>query len=62
MEINELKPFFSQAFTRLTVLDPMADELKEREMEWMLNPEKLQEEIRLGIGLGARGEREETGY
>ncbi|GAA5965829.1 hypothetical protein JCM3765_001196 [Sporobolomyces pararoseus] len=63
MEINELKPFFSQSFVRLTQLDPMAEELKEREMEWMLNPDKLREEIRLGIGLGVigRGEREETG-
>ncbi|GAA5894653.1 DNA replication protein PSF2 [Sporobolomyces salmoneus] len=62
MEINELRPFFAQAFVRLSQLDPMADEYKEREMEWLRNPEKLQEEMRLGIGLGARrGDREESG-
>ena len=61
MEINELKPFFAQAFVRLSHLDPMAEELKERELEWMTNPDKLEEDVRLGIGLGAsRDLREES--
>jgi len=60
MEINELKPFFSGAFKRLMVLDPKAEELGERERRWMKDPERVEEEVRMGLG---REEREETfGY
>ncbi|GAA5923940.1 DNA replication protein PSF2 [Sporobolomyces koalae] len=61
MEINELRPFFSQAFTRLAKLDPMAEELAYREDKWMHDPRGLQDEIEFGIS-GGQGQGEEGLY
>ncbi|GAA6022591.1 hypothetical protein JCM11491_000694 [Sporobolomyces phaffii] len=65
MEVNELKPFFSQAFVRLTQLEPLADVYKAREQKWLQDPRGLESDMALGIGLGegadARRDREDTG-
>ncbi|GAA5997072.1 DNA replication protein PSF2 [Rhodotorula paludigena] len=67
MELTELRPFFSLAFSRLSDLDPLADEQREIEQWWMRDPAGCLAAARRGeIGGkgaaegGARGEREGT--
>ncbi|KWU41686.1 Psf2-domain-containing protein [Rhodotorula sp. JG-1b] len=57
MEIAELRPFFSLAFTRLKDLDPLAEQHRETEEWWMRDPGGCMDAARMGA---IRGEREGT--
>jgi len=73
LELSELRPFFSLAFTRLRDLDPQAEAHREAEEYWMRDPAGCMDAARRGEvggkrdgagfgagGRGARGDREET--
>lgn len=57
MEIAELRPFFSLAFTRLKDLDPQAEQHRETEEWWMRDPGGCMDAVRTGQ---LRNEREGT--
>ncbi|GAA6044399.1 hypothetical protein JCM8097_007243 [Rhodosporidiobolus ruineniae] len=48
LELSELRPFFSLAFTRLSTLDPQAEQHSEIEEMWMKDPEGTLERARRG--------------
>ncbi|GAA5937771.1 hypothetical protein JCM3775_002123 [Rhodotorula graminis] len=73
LELSELRPFFSLAFTRLRDLDPQAEAHREAEEWWMRDPAGCMDAARRGEvggkrdgasfgagGRGGRGEREGT--
>jgi hypothetical protein len=66
MEINELKPFFAQAFTRLSQLEPLAEIYKARELKWIEDPRGLETDLEFKTGLfepeEARIAREQREY